>query len=264
MHPTSGPDAASITLHVANGLATLTLDYQAANNAIGGRMRDELPAALERLASADARVGLIRANGRMFCPGADLNWLQPEAPGADDRVDQILAELNPALAKLREAPKIIIAAVHGAVAGGGLGLMNVADLVIAADNARFATAYARIGLTPDLGASYWLPRLVGERRAMEMLLLADGFDATRAQALGLVNFVVPAADFEAEVGKLVQRTLAGPPASYGAIKQLVYAAHDNSLPAQLQAEREQLVAATRRPEFTEGVRAFLEKRPPRY
>lgn len=255
----------AVLLQVADGLATITLNSPETRNTIGGRLKDDLAIALERVTHAhDLRVILIRANGPMFCPGADIDWLRPDTPGAPERVDAVLDALNPLLAQLRASPAIVVAAVHGAVAGGGLGLMNVADLVIAASGTRFNTAYTRIGATPDLGATWWLPRLVGERRALDLLLLAEGFDAQQAQALGLVNFVAPAEQFDAEVTRLVQRVLGGARGAFAKVKQLVYGAHDATLPVHLQAERERLVDAASGTEFLEGVRAFAEKRTPRF
>lgn len=258
-------DRSSVSLVIEGGLATITLDSAETRNALSGRFNDALVTALKRLLDApDIRVALIRANGKMFCPGADLGWLQPEVPGAVDRIDGVLNTLNPLLVELRAAPFIVIAAVHGAVAGGGFGLMNMADLVIASDDTRFNTAYTRIAATPDLGATWWLPRLVGERRALELLLLAEGFDAARAQAMGLVNFVVPAASFDVEVEALVARLVSGPRSAQGAVKRLVYQAASCGLAAQLQWEREALLCAARGAEFAEGVRALTEKRPARY
>lgn len=258
-------DAPAVSLEIRDGLATVTLNSPATRNALGGRLNDDLASALaEVLDARDVRVAVIRATGPMFCPGADLAWLQPEQPGAPARIEGVLDALNPLFARLRASPMIVVAAVHGAVAGGGLGLLNVADLVIAAHSTRFNTAYTRIAATPDLGATYWLPRLAGERRALELLLLTDGFDAVRAQALGLVNFVVPAGSFDLEVDKLLRRLLAGPPDAFAAVKQLVYQAHDNDLATHLHHERQRLVAAAAQPEFAEGVRAFVEKREPRF
>jgi 2-(1,2-epoxy-1,2-dihydrophenyl)acetyl-CoA isomerase len=177
-------------------VATITLDNPATRNALDGETINSLAAAFTRLEDEpELRVVLIRANGRMFCPGADLGWLKPGEPGMAQRMDSVLTALNPAVVRVRRLPAIVVAAVHGAVAGGGLGLMNAADLVIASDDTKFNLAYTRIGGTPDLGATWYLPRLLGERRAMELLLLSEGFDAQRARELGLVNFVVPAADF---------------------------------------------------------------------
>lgn len=260
-------DAAACNLpircRIDAGVATITLNGATTRNALDRRGADALIAVIERLeAQPDLRVVLVRADGPMFCPGASMDFLQPDAPGMAQRIDTLLASLNPALARLRRLPAVIVAAVHGAVAGGGLGLMNLADLVVAAEGTKFSLAYSRIGATPDLGASWYLPRLLGERRALELLLLSDGFDAARAQALGLVNFVHPEAEFEAAVARLVERLRTGPAASHAAIKRLVFGAHAAGLDEQLEAERREIVRAAEGDEFGEGVRAFVERRAP--
>jgi 2-(1,2-epoxy-1,2-dihydrophenyl)acetyl-CoA isomerase len=261
MNTTSQP----VAYEAAGPVVTITLDSPATRNALDGRIIAALADAFLRLEQEPGlRVALLRANGRMFCPGADLGWLRPGETGMADRMDSVLATLHPALLRLRCLPAIVVAAVHGPVAGGGIGLMNLADLVIAADDATFSLAYTRIGGTPDLGATWHLPRLIGERRALELLLLSDGFDARRAQELGLVNFVVPAAEFVGAVDRLVERLAHGPAGAYATVKRLSYGAFDASLDEQLEAERRAIVAAADGWEFREGVQALLEKRPPRF
>lgn len=259
-----GPGA-PLTLVVERGIATVTLDNAAARNAIDQRSSNALIDAIDRIADdPSVRVVLFRANGPMFCPGASMAFLAPDEPGMAERIDTLLTALNPALAKLRALDVVVVTAVHGAVVGGGLGYLNMADLVVAAQSTKFSLAYSRIGATPDLGATWYLPRMLGERRALELLLLSDGFDAEHAQALGLVNFVFPDAEFEAETARLVERLRAGAAGSFGAIKRLVRQAHDNKLAEQLDAERREIVEAARGMEFGEGVRAFGERRAPSF
>jgi len=252
-----------LTLVIERGVATVTLDNAATRNAIDQRSSGATIEAIGRIADdPSVRVVLIRANGPMFCPGASMAFLAPEAPGMAERVDALLMALNPALAKLRALDVVVVAAVHGAVAGGGLGYLNMADLVVAAQGTKFSLAYSRIGATPDLGASWYLPRLLGERKAIELLLLSDGFDADRAQSLGLVSFVFPDHEFEAETAQLVERLRAGAAGSFGAIKRLVRQAHHNTLAEHLDAERREIVTAAHGAEFAEGVRAFGARRAP--
>ncbi len=246
-------------------VVTLTLDSPAERNALHTERMDALIDFFGRLATEPLlKVVLIRARGPMFCPGADLGWLRPSEPGMDERIDASLLTLNAALVRLQALPAVIVAAVHGAVAGGGLGLMNVADLVIASEETKFSLAYARIGATPDIGASCHLTRLVGERRALELLLLSESFGAERARELGLVNFAVPAASFEHDVDRLVQRLAQGPRGAHAAIKRLVRGARNQGYAEQLDAERRELVASVQGFEFGEGVSAFLERRAPRF
>jgi len=259
-----GPGA-PLTLVVERGIATVTLDNAAARNAIDQRSSNALIDAIDRIADdPSVRVVLIRANGPMFCPGASMAFLAPDQSGMAARIDALLTALNPALAKLRTLDVVVVTAVHGAVAGGGLGYLNMADIVVAAQGTKFSLAYSRIGATPDLGATWYLPRLLGERRALELLILSDGFDADRAQALGLVNLVFPDAAFDAETEKLVERLRTGATGSFAAIKRLVRQSHGNTLAEQLDAERREIVTAACGSEFGEGVRAFADRRAPSF
>lgn len=263
--PRSGAHPPTVSLEIDSGLARLCLDSPANRNALDGRNIEQLMAAIDQVArTPSVQVLLICARGAMFCPGADMGWLRPAEAGFSERIESLLAPFNAALERLRTLPAIVVTAVHGSVAGGGLGLMNVADLVLAAGNTKFSLAYSRIGATPDLGASFYLPRLLGERRAMELLLLSEPFDAQRAVEIGLVNFVVPPERFDEKTDALVKRLLGGPPQALSAIKRLVYGAHEVSLHDQLAREADCLVAATRGTEFREGIRAFLAKQAPNF
>lgn len=261
----SSPVSLPVALQFDDGIATITLDSAATRNTIDMAMSDAMIAAIDQLTlRSDLRVVLVRANGPMFCPGASMDFLRPDLDGMDTRVDALLARLNPALARLAQTPAVILAAVHGAVAGGGLGLMNLADLVLASDDTRFSLAYSRIGATPDLGATWYLPRLIGERRALELLLLSEPFDAARARELGLVNFVHPRETLDTAARTLAQRLRDGPAGAHAAIKRLIRRARGSSLAQHLDAEREEIVQAARGSEFAEGIRAFIERRAPTF
>lgn len=254
-----------VRLEVTDGIAILTLDDPKGRNAIDAAGGAALIDAIDRVvADARVRVLLLRAEGPMFCPGASMAFLQPERPGMDARIDGLLSRLNQSIVRLADSKLIVVAAVHGAVAGGGIGLMNLADLVLAADDTRFSLAYSRIGATPDLGATWHLPRLIGERRALELLLLSDSFDARHALDIGLVNAIHPPGDLDEAAMGLARRLRLGPASAQVAIKRLVRGAHARSLADQLQAERLTIVAAASGPEFAEGVRAFLDQRPPHF
>ena len=154
--------------------------------------------------------------------------------------------------------------MHGAVAGAGVGVALAADLAIAADDLQLNLAYARIGATPDAGATWMLPRLVGLRRALEMALLTETYDAPEALRLGLVNKVVPSAALEKETDALARSLASGPTLAHGRAKRLIRRAFDATLAEQLEAERATFKDSTRTADYLEGVAAFVEKRPPRF
>jgi 2-(1,2-epoxy-1,2-dihydrophenyl)acetyl-CoA isomerase len=156
----------------------------------------------------------------------------------------------------------VIGAVRGACAGFGLSLASGCDLLIAADNAYFTTAYSWIALSPDGGGTYFLPRIVGMKKAAELLLLAERIDAQQAQELGIVNRVVPEAELEAQVAALAQRLKAGPRHAYGEIKRLLNESQSATLTGQLQSEALAFARCSATRDFQEGIRAFLEKRKP--
>ncbi len=260
--------AGTVLLEVADGVATLTLNRPDALNALSVEMMQDLAAAVRGLAARqDVAVVVVTGAGEHFMAGGDLKdfarnlHLSPEARQAAFRA-MIVQYINPTVELLQNLQQPVIACVRGACAGFGLSLMAGCDLAVCADDARFTTAYAAIALSGDGGASYFLPRIVGRRKATELLLLADRFDAGEALRLGLVNRVAPAAALDAEVAKLVARLKAGPRQAYGEIKRLIAASHDNQLESQLQSEAEAFGRCSARADFAEGVTAFLEKRKP--
>jgi 2-(1,2-epoxy-1,2-dihydrophenyl)acetyl-CoA isomerase len=170
--------------------------------------------------------------------------------------------LHPLLIALRHMPKPVVVAAHGAAAGFGLSLVLAADLAVAAEDCVFASGYIHLGTSPDGGMTMTLPRIVGLKRAAELMLLGDRFDARRALELGLVNRLVPPAALEAEAMALATRLANGPAHAYGRTKALIEASVGQMLHAQLNRETESFAACAAAEEFVEGVRAFLEKRRP--
>jgi 2-(1,2-epoxy-1,2-dihydrophenyl)acetyl-CoA isomerase len=255
----------STRLSIADGLATVVFDSADTLNAMSKARIAELNSATERIAAApDVRVVLLRAEGRVFGVGGDLNSFDPGRVDAPAVLRDIGQDLNPAILRLRSLPAIVVASVHGAVAGGSMGVMNAADLVIAAQGTTFNMAYARIGGSPDAGNSWFLPRLVGARKALEWLLLSDNFNADAALACGLVNQLVPADELRNATDKLVARLLAGPHGSHARMKRLVYQAESTPLARQLDEEIENFAQAAAGADMAEGIAAFMEKRKPRF
>ena len=250
-------------------IATLTLNRPSSLNTLDFAMMDALVAATTEVAAEDhLRVVVIRGAGKHFMAGGDLRTFAGELgkPPAQRNADfrRMIARLHGAIEALHRMPHPVIASVQGSVAGFGLSLMNACDLVVAADDTYFASAYRNIGLTPDGGGSWSLPRLVGVRRAMEILLLGERFDARRALEIGLVNRVVPAAELDAATEAMVKALAAAPVLAIRNAKRLVRASLDNSLAVQLDAEAASFAACAATDDFAEGVRAFLDKRPARF
>lgn len=255
-------------LAVADGVATLTLNRPDALNALSVEMMEDLLACARALRERkDVAVVVVTGAGDHFMAGGDLKdfarqfHLTPQARLVTFR-DMIERLINPTVEILQGLDQPVVARVKGACAGFGLSLMLGCDLAVCADNAKFTTAYASIGLPADGGMSYFLPRMVGRRKAAELLLLGDRFDAAEALRLGLVGKVVPADVLDAEVAALVQRLRSGPRQAYGEIKRLLAASADTRLESQLQSEAEAFARCGADGDFVEGVTAFLEKRKP--
>jgi 2-(1,2-epoxy-1,2-dihydrophenyl)acetyl-CoA isomerase len=258
--------ANTVLLECADGVATLTLNRPAQLNALSVEMMEDLLLAVRGLRD-DKRVDVVIVTGAgdHFMAGGDLNDFARQLH-LDVSARQIAFRamiekyINPTVEIVQSMHQPVVAKVRGACAGFGLSLMLGCDLAICADNAKFTTAYSSIGLPADGGMSYFLPRAVGNRKAMELLLLGERFDASEAQRLGLVNRVVPADTLDAEVIALVQRLCNGPRHAYGQIKRLLAGSIDSKLESQLQSEADAFARCSASPEFDEGINAFLGKR----
>ncbi len=250
-------------------VATLTLNRPDALNTLDFAMMDSLVAAVADVAADDAlRVVVLRGAGKHFMAGGDLRTFAGELTKAraarQARFTQMIGRLHSAIELLQRMPHAVVARVHGAVAGFGLSLVAACDLAIAADSAYFASAYRQIGLTPDGGMSWTLPRIVGLRKAMEILLLGERFDAQQALRLGLVNRVVPTLVLDATVEGVVQALVTGPTLALRNAKRLLRQSSAHSLSEQLDAEARSFGECAATADFEEGIAAFLEKRPPRF
>ena len=210
------------------------------------------------------RCVVIRGAGRAFVAGGDLAAFAEDFDRAADVADDLLDALHPVAETLRAIDAPVIAAVHGAVAGAGLSLMCSCDLAIVAQGTRFLMAYDKVGAAPDFGGTYFLPRVLGPRRAAQFLFLSETLDADAALAAGLVNRVVPADQLDAVVDEIARKIAAGPTRAYGQYKRLADRAFERDLHDQLEAERAAFKSATRTEDFREGVGAFLAKRAPRF
>lgn len=255
----------TILYEVSNNIATITFNRPTAMNALNPQMADELARVTEQtLLDKSIRAVLIKGAGELFMAGGDIRFFYDTLDTMPAEVLPVVRKVNASILNLIGMPKPVIACVHGSVAGIGLSFMLAADLVIAAEGTQFTTAYSKIGLTPDGGLSYTLPRLVGVKKAMELLLLANVFDANKAYELGLVNHLATQDTVFSEGDRLIQQLAQGPTNSYAKMKQLVHSSMTAGLAAQLEAEAHAFVAATVTEDFREGVAAFVTKAKPQF
>ena len=260
-------DTVLLTRHGA--IATLTLNRPDALNVLDFAMIDALVAHTGALAADDSvRVVVLRGAGRHFMAGGDIRLFAAELgrPPLERRsfFRQMVERLHAAIENLHRMPHPVVGRIHGAVAGFGLSLMNACDLVVASDDAYFASAYRQIALSPDGGGSWSLPRLVGMRKAMEILLLGERFGAAEAHALGIVNKVVPLAELDAATDAVVQSLATGPVLALRKTRRLLRESMAHTLSEQLQAEALSFGECAGTADFDEGITAFLAKRPPQF
>lgn len=248
-----------------DNIATITFNRPAAMNSFDKKMADELQMVTDQVrADSTIRAVLLNGAGKLFMAGGDLNFFSQNLDSMPSCVMGIVRALNSSIINLMQMPKPVLASVHGSVAGVGLSLMSACDLIIAADNTKFTMAYSGIGISPDGGASYNLPRLAGTKKAMEWILLSDLFDAQTAQIHGLINFVVPSEKLSEETQRLMTRLANGPTQSYIHAKKLVNQTWHNSLEAQLEQEGRSFEACSVSADFRTGVTRFLQKAKPEF
>jgi 2-(1,2-epoxy-1,2-dihydrophenyl)acetyl-CoA isomerase len=243
------------------GVGQITLNRPEVMNALNTQMRAELLHALRDLATR-ARVLVLTGAGRAFCSGQDLGDARSTAQIDLERV--LRDEYVPLLKAIYDCPLPVIAAVNGAAAGAGANLALAADVVIASESAVFVQAFTRIGLIPDAGGTYWLPRQVGFPRAMGTALFAEPVPARQAADWGMIWEAVPDAEFATHVAARAAKLAAGPTLAYGEVKAALRASYAQDLDAQLAHEAQAQGRCGNSRDFREGVIAFLEKRPPRY
>ena len=254
----------AVLYDVADAVATVTINRPEAMNACDTSVRVGLTEAFERAADdADVRaVVLTGAGDRAFCVGQDLKELLPLYEANDPDFTGIVEGFNAVANALAELPKPTVAAVNGAAAGAGASLAFACDFRIAGENASVSMAFSKIGLVPDTGASWTLPRLVGTAKALEMLMLSETVRAEEALAIGLFTRVV--ADPLADARAFATSLAAGPTVAYGYVKRLVAYGHDRPLRDSLALELELQVAAGRTDDHVNAVKAFLQKERPEF
>ncbi|MGH7826114.1 MAG: enoyl-CoA hydratase-related protein [Candidatus Binatia bacterium] len=243
-----------------SGVATITLNRPQALNAFVPRMNKEVLDALkEGERDREVRCFMLTGAGRAFCAGQDLKARTPDQKGSLGA--SLREKYNPMIRQIRQTEKIVLAAVNGVAAGAGCNLALACDLRVASEEAKFIQSFVRVGLAPDSGGSFILPRLVGLSKAMELLLLGETVDAREAQRIGLVAKIFPTAEFAGAAGKIAQQ-IARSPRGIGLIKRAVNHAMLPELESSLEYEARLQEIAGRSSDYDEGVRAFLEKRAP--
>jgi len=263
---TVGAEAATqpvLLEQLEEGVLTLTLNRPERMNAFNVAMHEALADAIRRAAENDqCRAVLLTGAGKGFCGGQDLGD-RAIAPGEGrpDLGESIEKRYNPLVRALRGLPKPIVCAVNGAAAGAGANVALACDIVLAAKSAKFLQAFARIGLVPDSGGTWFLPRLVGDARARALMMLADPVGAEQAEAWGMIYRAVDNDQLMGVAREIAARLAAGPAHAFGLMKRAFAASPVNSLDAQLDLERDLQREAGQADEYVEGVQAFLEKRP---
>jgi 2-(1,2-epoxy-1,2-dihydrophenyl)acetyl-CoA isomerase len=249
-----------------DAVTTITLDRPEKLNAFGGSMREDLLAVL-RAADGDAncRVVVITGAGRAFCAGGDVEYMSGLQKSGDlVAFRKLLDAGRDIVTTIAEMPKPVIASVNGVAAGAGCNLALACDYRIASDTARFGETFVRIGLHPDWGGTWFLPRLVGPSRALEILMTGRMVDAAEALTIGMVDRVVPAADLAAQTATLANAIAQGPPLAIAGIKRALAASRTNTLRAQVDIESENQLRAFLSRDAGEGMAAFFEKRAPKF
>ena len=250
-----------VVLVKAKGAATITLDRPASGNAIDLPLARSLMLALQSCArDNDVRAIVIRGRGRLFCTGGDLMAIRDQGATAPAYVKELLSYLHEALNLIATIRAPVVAAVNGTAAGAGFALACACDLTVALDSAKFVMAYTKIGLTPDGSSTWFLPRIIGLKRALELALSNRAISAAEARDWGLVNDVLSEREFEPHVEALVSRLSQGATNAFGQAKRLMRNSHLETLSAQMEAESEALCAALIGAEAKFGLDNFVTER----
>ena len=254
----------SITKEISNHVATLTLNrpevFNSFNREMALLLQTELDACQEDLA---VRTIVITGAGRAFCAGQDLK--EVTNPELNPGFKKILEEhYNPIITRIRTIEKPVIAAVNGVAAGAGANIALACDIVVASDKASFIQAFSKIGLVPDSGGTFFLPRLIGFQKASALMMLGDKVSAEEAERLGMIYKVITAEGFQEEVHKLAQQVALMPTKAIGMTKRLLNESLNNQLENQLDLEGKLQIEAAQSADYAEGVAAFVEKRKPNF
>jgi 2-(1,2-epoxy-1,2-dihydrophenyl)acetyl-CoA isomerase len=253
-----------LLVSLENGIKRITFNRPDRRNAADTEVLALLREAIEQSTEDDSRVVILTGTGDAFCAGADLQVTGDHDIKTKDVTEELRATVNKTILAMRALNKPIIARVHGAAAGVGCNYALACDLIYASDEARFGQVFVKIGLAPDGGGTYFLPRVVGYAKAFELMATGDMISAQEASALGLINRVVPFAELDETVIQMASRLAASPTVAMAMIKQGLQYGQENDLASALDNEAVNQGNCFRSPDFAEGVHAFLEKRKPHF
>jgi 2-(1,2-epoxy-1,2-dihydrophenyl)acetyl-CoA isomerase len=255
----------TLLFDVHDHVAHITLNRPDAANSINEDMgKDLMHAALRCDEDPEIRAVLISGAGKIFSGGGDLKAFNAKGDQLPYHVKEITTYLHAAMSRLTRMDAPVVAAVHGAVAGAGMSIAIACDIVIASETTRFTVAYTRAGLVPDGSSTYFLPRIVGLKRALELTLTNRIFSAQEALQWGLVTHVVPDHELLAQARAIAVQLAAGPTRAYGISKRLLHSGWTETLETQMENESQAIANSARTADAREGITSFLEKRPPKY
>lgn len=257
----------TVSYELQGDAALITLNRPEALNALSIALTRDLAEAIRQARNDGARAAVVTGTGRAFCSGGDLREMQ-KIGAQEGRVEAFLEEplqkLHELIMLIRESPIPFVAAVNGVCAGAGTNLALACDIVIADETATFNEAFVRIGLSPDCGGTFFLPRAIGEKLAAELFMTGETVSAQRAAQFGMINRVVPADDLVPDAMIIAQKLAQAPTGSIARIKRMLNASFSNDLKSQLALEHECQIESGRSEDFKEGVNAFFEKRQPNF
>lgn len=257
--------ANSIITEARGAVQAITLNRADVLNSFNSEMSSALIAALDEARAPHIRAVLLTGAGRAFCAGQDLSEVGPDSGGNVPPLGPIVREkYNPIIERLRSLEKPVVCAVNGTAAGAGANLAFACDIVLAADTASFIQSFSKVGLIPDSGGTFFLPRLVGIGRAMSLTMLGEKISAEEARNLGLIYKILPIAKLMSEAWALAEKLASEPTRGFALTKKLLNQSFKNDLSKQLELEAAAQHEAGLSHDYAEGVRAFLEKRKPEY
>ena len=258
-------DYTTLLFGVRDNVAHITLNRPEAANSINEEMgKDLMHAALRCDEDPEIRAVLISGAGKIFSGGGDLKTFSARGNQLPYHVKEITTYLHAAMSRLTRMDAPVVAAVHGAVAGAGMSIAIACDIVVAAETTRFMVAYTRAGLVPDGSSTYFLPRIVGLKRALELTLTNRMFSAQEALQWGLVTRVVPDNELLTQASAIAVQLAAGPTRAYGISKRLLHSGWTETLETQMENESQAIANSARTADAREGITSFLEKRPPKF